>query len=69
MKQLMGLVKVLINKWIPKYKVALPDWEYFKYNISIDYQDHGIVFGIEIKDMNLEHLLSDIEAMDGLFNP
>ena len=33
LKQLMSLVKVLINKWIPKYKVALPDWEYFKYNI------------------------------------
>ena len=64
----MGLVKVLCNKWIPKYHVRLPEWEYFKYNIQIDYQDHGIVVGIDIKDMNLEHLLEDVEKMDNIFN-
>ena len=66
-QQVMGLVKVLINKYLPKLNLHLPTWQYFKYKIVIEYQDEGIAFGFGIHDINLDNLLNDLELLNYVF--
>ena len=63
----MGLVKVLINKYLPKLNLHLPTWEYFKYEIEIEHQDGGIAFGFGIHDISLDNLLNDLELLNYVF--
>ena len=35
--QLMGLFKILINKYLPKLNLRLPNYDYFDYQVQIEY--------------------------------
>ena len=65
--QVMGLVKVLINKYLPKLNLHMPTWEYFKYEIEIEYQHEGVALGFGIHDINLDNLLNDLEVLNYVF--
>jgi hypothetical protein len=49
----MGLIKVLSNKFLPKFK--LPEFEYFDYEIQNLYQDGGVAYGFGISNINLSN--------------
>ena len=57
--QVMSLIKVLINKYLPKVK--LPKFDYFDYEIEIMYQDGGIAYGFGISNINLANFIDEFK--------
>ena len=65
---MMGLIKMLINRYLPKLGLKLPQFSYFNYSIDVEYQQQGFAIGLGIDDIRLEEAMSDIYKFENLYN-
>jgi len=65
---MMGLIKILINRFLPKLDLKLPKFSYFDYSLEVEYQRKGIALGLSIGDISLEEAIKEIEKIENLYN-